>query len=345
MVLLRIARNPILKTKIMKAPDLINILKVAMINNLRVLIPGAPGIGKSEIVKQIAKELNYEILILHPVVSDPVDYKGFPFVAKDGKADFVPFGNLLKMIQADKPLIVMFDDLAQAASSVQCAVMQILLERSINGVKISDHVRFVAATNRRKDNAGAGNLITPLLNRFSTIVELEADANAWCQWALKNNIAIELISFLKFRPELISTFKAEKDIKNFSSPRSLEQLSKWLSLGITNLEVWIGCVGEAFAVEFKAFYDVFKNLAGLPELVLNNPKSAPIPEKMDVVYALCAVLAKRVNDVNIDNLFIYVDRLRKEWGTVIASSIIENKPELINTKAFIDWQLKNADVI
>lgn len=329
----------------MKAANLIPFLKIAMVNNRRVLISGQPGLGKSEIIKQVAKDLNYDILILHPVVSDPVDFKGFPFVAKDGTADFVPFGNLVKMIKADKPLIIFFDDIAQSTAIVQCAVMQILLERSINGVRISEHVRFVAATNRRKDNAGAGNLITPLLNRFSTIIELEADSDSWCRWALNQNVPIELIQFLRFRPNLISTFKAEKDIKNFASPRSIFELSLWLQNQVIDIEVWTGCVGEEFAIEFMSFYKTFQSLAGLPDQVFNNPQTAKILDKPDQMFALLGVLSKRVNDVNITNLFKYLDRIPKEFQMVVVSNIISSKPELQNTKAYIDWQIKNQDMI
>lgn len=329
----------------MKASALIKFLKIAMINNRKVLLQSAPGNGKTEIVKQVAKELNYDILILHPVVCDPVDFKGFPFVASNGTADFIPFGNLLQMMQANKPLVVLADDVGQSAQSVQSALMQIIQERKINGKLISPEVRFIAATNRRKDNAGVGNLITPLLNRFDTIIELEIDANDWCKWAMSVNLPIELISFIRFRPDLISTFKAEKDIKNFSSPRSCEALGKWIQQGITDFEVWQGCVGEAFAVEFKAFYDTFRSISHIPDQVFNNPQKAEVPTKPDIIYALMGVLSKRANDVNIDNLFIYMDRLTIEYQVVIVSNLITMKPELTSTKAYIDWCVKNPDKI
>lgn len=329
----------------MKASNLIEVLKVAMINNRRVLISGQPGGGKSDIVSFAVNAINYDLLVLHPVVDEPIDYKGFPFVNANGEADFVPFGSLNRMINATKPLVVFFDDLGQANPSVQCALMQILLSRSINGKKISDHVRFVAATNRRKDNAGVGNLITPLLNRFSTIIDFEIDANDWCSWASKNNVPIELIQYIRFQPSMISTFKAEKDIKNFASPRSIFELSLWLNQKVDDIEVWSGCVGEEFAIPFAAFYRLFNSLAGLPDMVFNNPMTAKILDKPDQMFALLGVLSKRVNDVNITNLFKYLDRIPKEFQMVVVSNIISGKPELQNTKAYIDWQIKNADMI
>jgi hypothetical protein len=49
-----------------------------MAAGLPVLIKGAPGVGKSDIVSQVADELNMDLVISHPVVSDPTDYKGLP---------------------------------------------------------------------------------------------------------------------------------------------------------------------------------------------------------------------------------------------------------------------------
>jgi len=56
-----------------------------------VLFTGAPGIGKSDIVAEACRIANADLIISHPVVSDPTDFKGFPFVV-DGKAIFLPFG-------------------------------------------------------------------------------------------------------------------------------------------------------------------------------------------------------------------------------------------------------------
>ena len=128
-------------------------LKFAFLNNLNILIVGSPGIGKTDTVDQICKELNYDLIISHPVVSDPTDYKGFPFVI-DNKADFIPFGDLRQLIEAKKETVYFLDDLGQSPASVQAACMQLLLSRQINGHKISEKIRFVAATNRREDKAG-----------------------------------------------------------------------------------------------------------------------------------------------------------------------------------------------
>ncbi|MFP3700463.1 ATP-binding protein, partial [Burkholderia sp. SIMBA_013] len=90
------------------------------------------------------------------------------------------------------------DDLGQAAPSVQAAKMQLLLARRIGEHKLPDNVTFLAATNRRKDNAGVSGILDPLMDRFATHVELVADIHEWTSWALAHGVPAELVAFLRF---------------------------------------------------------------------------------------------------------------------------------------------------
>ncbi len=75
----------------MKPSELSTLLQKTLHARLPVLIKGAPGIGKTDIVKQACTNTSTQLIISHPVVSDPVDYKGFPFVI-DNEAHFLPSG-------------------------------------------------------------------------------------------------------------------------------------------------------------------------------------------------------------------------------------------------------------
>jgi hypothetical protein len=338
------------------------------------LISGQPGIGKTETIKQsvnwirdiangsitsnkaiasvILSRKDYwskiQLRILHPVTHNPVNYSGFPWAQViDGKAraDFLPFAYLAEMMEADFPLVVFFDDLGQAVATVQAALMQVLLERAINGKAISDTVCFVAATNRRKDNAGVSVILTPLLNRFSTIVEMEFDMNDWCKWAINHGMPLPLVAFIRFSPKSLADYSASKEIKGFATPRSVAELGQWINEGMTDIDVWEGCVGNVFAIEFKAFYDSFAALNGLPEKIFANPMIANVPTQPDIIYTLCNVLAKRATDTNINNVFKYIDRIPREFGMVFISDIESNRSELLNSSGYINWTIKNKDVV
>ena len=359
----------------MKAKELKNVLIHSILFNRRPLVTGAPGIGKSEVIKQavwwihdiatgkiqsdskyakvILANVDYwkkiELVILHPVTHQPVDYRGFPFIRVDENgvemAGFAAFSYLEDMIKADHPMVVFFDDMGQAPQTVQAALMQVLLERSINGKKISINVRFVAATNRRKDAAGVSSILTSLLNRFSVIVEMEVCAEAWVQWAIEHQLPITVIAFIRFNPKALSNFTASKEIENFASPRSVEELGKWINEGEENVEVWSGCVGSTFTAEFAGFYRSYAELHDLPEQIFSNPSAAKVPVNPDILYTLVGMLTKRTTTFNVTTVFKYINRLPTEFQHVFVSNIKQDRKDLFETKVCVDWVFRNGETI
>ncbi len=151
--------------------------------------------GKSDLVAQACNDAGADLIINHPAVSDPTDYKGLPFpVADKDEATFLLLGDLLKLINADSPTLFFLDDLGRAPASVHSAVMQLILARRVNGHKVSEHVVFLAATNRREDKAGVMGILEPVKSRFAAIVELEVDADDWVAWAFREEMPAELIA-------------------------------------------------------------------------------------------------------------------------------------------------------
>src|SRR3972149_4736181 len=111
-----------------------DILKDAVTHGEQLLIVGMPGIGKTDIVKAACNDLGADVIMSHPAVSDPTDYKGLPFKITDNShAEFLPFGETWRAIQADKLTVWFIDDLGQASEAVQKALMQLLLGRKLNG--------------------------------------------------------------------------------------------------------------------------------------------------------------------------------------------------------------------
>lgn len=329
----------------MKATELIPSLKVSLQEKWPMMIVSGPGAGKSDIISDTVKELGYDLQIEHAVTQDVTDTKGLPAVV-NGLADFMPYGSLRRMTEATKPLVVFYDDLGQSPNSVQAGIMQVLLAREVAGNKISEHVRFVAATNGRTDGAAVSGIITPIINRFRAIVTLDIDADAWCKWALTHDVPIELIAFIQFRPQLISTFDAKKgkNILPFASPRSITFLGDWIKKGITDLEIYKACVGEAFATEFDGFYKIYKQVGSLIPQILTNPKKAPIMEKPDEHYAICAALSYKATEVNIDAIGTYLERFeRKEFSTFCYKCMTARNKELCSTAAYQKWALLNFE--
>lgn len=311
---------------------------------LPVLITGRPGIGKSDIVEQVAIATGHDLLISHPVVEDPTDSKGLPFPSADGStAKHLPFGDLEIAMNSTRPLIWFLDDLGQASPAVQAAKMQLLLARRVGDHKLPPHVTFVAATNRRSDNAGVTGILDPVISRFATVVELQPTIQDWTSWAVRNNVRPELIAFLRFRPDLLSVQKTTRDIENSPSPRSWGFVAKTISVVPPALELvsFSGSVGQGAALELASFLQIFRQLPS-PDAILLNPDTAAIPDKPAALYATCAALAGYATESNFDRIVTYTNRMideeHREFAALLVRDATRRTPALQNTHAFIRAQ-------
>jgi len=322
--------------------QLSQLLAHTIANNLPVLITGAPGVGKSDLVTQAALAAGADIIISHPAVADPTDAKGLPWPSKDGdEATFLPFGELARALKAEKPTVWFLDDLGQATPAVQASFMQLLLARRVNGHVLPDCVTFVAATNRRTDRAGVTGILEPVKSRFATIVEFQPSLDDWCDWALNNGIPVELIAFLRFKPELLHDFSATADLTNSPSPRTWHSVAKLMKANLpSSLEfpAFAGAVGEGAATEFVAFLRVYRELPNI-DAILVNPDSQEVPSQPSVLYAVAAALAQRANETNFSRVARYCERMMKDGFGEFAAMLVRDAqritPTICNSPAFV----------
>ncbi len=309
---------------------------------LPVLITGKPGIGKSDIVEQAAKLAGFDLIISHPAVSDPTDYKGLPwFDATKKTANFYPLGEFNRALAATKPTVWFFDDLGQASNAVQAACMQLFLARRINGHVLPDCVVFVAATNRRIDRAYVGGILEPVKSRFCSIVELEPELDSWCGWAYDHALPGVLIAFLRYRPELLSAFTPTADLTNSPMPRTWAHLAKIEALQLppdVEPKAMAGAVGEPASLEYLAFRTMAANLINL-DAMLHDPNGCKLPTKPDQLYATCVGLAGRANGQTFPRIAIIANRLisepKGEFAVLLIRDCLRRDGKLSHSETFI----------
>ena len=225
------------------------------------LLVGPPGIGKSEIVEQVANRLGARLMYCHAAVHEPSDFRGLGVVIPGNppRAEWLPFSLLEELINADSLTVAFFDDLGQAPEAVQAALMQLLQARRVGQHTISDHVVFLAATNRRRDRAGVHGILSAIRSRFRTIVELVPDVEDWCTWAIQAGLPATGIAFVRIRPQYLldcakQDYKPSTEIVPEACPRTVAEAllheleAEWLGLDDNILFVLIaGAAGDAFA--------------------------------------------------------------------------------------------------
>ncbi len=303
---------------------------------------GAPGIGKSAIVKQCADRNNLQLIDIRAVLLDPVDLRGLPHVNGDNRAHWAT----PEFLPRDGAGILFLDELNAAPQLVQAACYQLVLDRKLGEYELPDGWTVIAAGNRETDRAVTSRMPSALANRFVHI-GVDCDLDDWVAWALSFCIEVELIAFLRFRPNLLHAFDPARNEKAFPSPRSWEFVSKILASNPPahiQYELLTGTVGDGAAAELLGFLKIFQNLPN-PDVILMNPAAAPVPDDPATLYALTGALVKKTSDTTADAVFQYANRLPAEFSVLLAKDILKNKPEIANTRAFIEWSINHKEVL
>lgn len=327
------------------------VLQIMVPKKEPILVVGTPGVGKTDIVMQVTNDLDADIIIMHPVTSDPTDFKGFPVnTFNDEKqrdeAHFLPFGDLQKLIDAKKLTVCFFDDFGQAPPSVQAAAMQLILGRRINGFKVSDEVVFIAATNRKQDRAGVNGILEPVKSRF-TIFNMVPDLDSWCKWAIESDIHPALIQFIRYRPSLLNDFNPTSDMSNSPNPRTIATCSRHLKLSMSKdieFASLVGAAGEGFAIELSAFIDIYRALPDA-DSIINEPKKFKAPKELDKLFAICGAISYRVTKENFANIIKISEKLTADFRIMMIKDCLIRNSELVKTNEFREWVKDNKDFI
>ena len=349
----------------MRPSEVSKCLEVAISENHPMMLSGPPGVGKTELVVQAAENVGAKLIISHPVVSDPTDYKGLPWVDSSvghPVARFLPFSDLYRLVEAKGTTVFLLDDLGQAPPTVQAAAMQLILGRRINEIEVSDAVVFFACTNRREDKAGVQGILEPVKSRFFTIVEVDTDVEDWAKWAIKKGLPFDIINLMRWKPELLLNPKPSMvDMKNTPSPRTVYHAAKLIMAKYPEdlLPLMVaGAAGEAWMTEWQAWKRIQDQIPNVDK-ILNNPEKGDIPSEAHIMYALCGALAERANTRTFEAIVRYANRISKEsvdskgkkasgkpeFSIMMIKDCLLKDPRIAKSKEYIDWQLAHKDVI
>ena len=283
---------------------------------------GPPGIGKSELVEGITKELGGLMIDLRLGQMEPTDIRGIPFYNKDiGKMDWAEPVELPDEATASQyPVVVLFlDELNSAAPSVQSAAYQLILNRRIGKYKLPNNVVMVAAGNRESDKGVTYRMPTPLANRFIH-QEMKVDFASWQEWAVNNNINKDVVGYLSFAKQDLYDFDAKSASRAFATPRSWTFVSQLLDEEedndtVTNLIA--GTVGEGLAVKFMAHRKVASKMPNPSDILNGKVKDLNVKEVsamyslvISMCYELKGAVETKVEDKKFhemsDNFFGYM---------------------------------------
>lgn len=303
---------------------------------------GPPGIGKSQVVRQTAVSMGLDLIDIRAILLDPVDLRGIPKISEDGTSTWCAPSFLPRRGAG----ILFLDELNAAPPLVQAACYQLILDRRLGEYALPDGWAIIAAGNREQDRAVTHRMPSALANRFVHI-DFSVDHEEWLSWATENDLAREVISFIRFRPKLLHDFDPERAGKAFPSPRSWEFVSRLvrskMEMALLS-ELVTGAVGKGAAAEFTGYVKIRHRLPD-PHAILADPNRAEIPSDPAVLFALCELLAQSADAQTMDALLSFASRLPDEFSVLLIREAVRENNRIVETGGFVRWAEEHADVL
>ena len=320
-----------------------------------VMLWGAPGVGKSQMVAQIAESHDVPLIDIRLSQMEPSDLRGIPFRVDEFVEWAVP-SMLPNLKRHGNRGILFLDEITSAPPSVSAAAYQLILDRKLGEYEVPKGWAIIAAGNRQGDRGVTYSMPAPLANRFSHY-EVEINLDDWVAWAYANGIDERIIAFLRFRQDLLFEFDAAQNPVAFPSPRSWEfahrALQKFDEPNNLLLGALQACVGKAAGIEVKAFVDSLDQMPDLDAIVKGEEVAAP--KEIDLQYAVAtalvgrAIRAKETDDAMKvhGNILNYASRLpQREMGVMMVSDMHRAVgQDIFAVPEFASWADKIADIM
>lgn len=309
------------------------------------LLVGSPAIGKSDIVRSIAKEYGLKLIDMRLAQTDPTELQGFPSIRADRKkAAYIPLETLPtegdEIPEGYNGWLVFLDEITSGLKATQAASYKVILDRLVGNLPLHSKVLVVAAGNRITDGAIVEELSTALQSRmvhFDVIVD--PTAQEWLEWAAQANIDHRIMAYIRYKPELLYNFRPDHTDKTYASPRTWEFASRLIKntpVEITDLPLLAGTIGEGVASEFITYCKIYKTLLTV-EQILQDPANIPVPQSPSEIYALTSSLAANAKRETIDALMGFITRLPIEFQIITLRDMARRNPAINQAANVQQW--------
>lgn len=331
---------------------------------------GEPGIGKSAVRHILAKMFpDYVLAYIDCTLLDLGDF-ALPYVVEENGIKVTRFApNARFRFHEGKPVIVMLDEIGKASKAVKNVLLTLMLEHRIGDNYLPPHSRVFGSTNLMTD--GVGDMLEAhAKNRiaFVKVAKPSAGFNAdgtieqgsWGEWALANDIAPEIIAWVKQFPHCLESYTDPSQRENpyifmptragqsaFVSPRSLEKAShvakRRTELGdALTINLLSGIIGESAARDMQAFFTVVDKMPTW-DAIMADPATVKLPDNT-IAKCICVFAGiSRVDKTTLSKFLTYIGRMDKEWQALFAKSVIKGPKQsfVVQNKDFRDWALAN----
>ncbi|WP_018592421.1 ATP-binding protein [Terrisporobacter glycolicus] len=244
------------------------------------LVVGESGIGKTALAKKLAKDNDWTLVTIDGNLLKEGEIGGLPTVESyesrdvngnriEKKTTIYAVHNKLREIDEEinkgRSVLLFIDEINRCEHTVQQELMNLILNREINGYKLPQNVKILAAMNPSSKYGSdfdyqVVDMDAAQENRFVWL-NMEPDYNGWIKWAIGSGLETKVIEFISTFPEYLHKINDE-DVR--ATPRSYERVSKTYKMYKEQqdtiprsvfVNVIKGNVGKIIAEEFVSFVE------------------------------------------------------------------------------------------
>lgn len=305
-------------------------------------ITSSPGLGKSAIVKQIAKDYNLELIDLRLSQCAPEDLMGLPMRLGEGrnmKAAFAPF-EMFPTQETPLPhgkdgWILFLDEFNSAPRSVQAAAYKVVHDHMVGQAKLHENCVIVAAGNLDSDRAITTQQSTAMQSRVVHL-EMVADHESFMKHAVKAGFDHRVLGFLEFQPNKLHNFNPDHQDRTFACPRTWEfasKLCKGESESEISLPLLAGTLSDGVAVEFHTFMQEYSKLPSYQK-ILDEGDKLNVPSAASTCYALVTMILHRHTKETFEDATVFVRRMSPEFQVIYFRGVVARDPTMRRNPAY-----------
>jgi hypothetical protein len=327
-------------------------------NEVATHLVGQPGVGKTAMYERIVEKTGYRGIYIDTPNTELGDI-GIPMPNHETRTTAL-YPNEAWGFHHGDPCVIFIDEFTKPSSpAVQNMLHPLLAERRIGGFKLHKDSIVITAGNNTTD--GVGDLLKDhSISRLTICPIANPTAEEWLEWAALNNVAPEVMAWVKAYPHCLASYKDPAQADNpynfnpknpkrsYFCPRTGHRASniiKKRSLMTRNALVTAlsGTIGDAAARDMTAYVEVADTLP-LWEDVITNPQTAIVPTSPAALCIMAYGAVQRVDRSNIGKWFEYLKRTPKELQSVFcltAGKHPEKKQIMMTSGSFVNWMREN----
>lgn len=365
--------------------DALEHYKVPLVHQRPVFVQGAPGLGKTAIMRQISEELNIGLVTYSMTHHTRQSAIGLPMIVEreyGGRTYSVSEYTMSEIIASVyecmektgcKEGILFLDEINCISETLSPAMLLFLQYKTFGGHTLPEGWVVVTAGNQARYNKSVRDFDAATRDRLKYIV-VEPDYESFKGYALQRNIARSIISYLDIRQD--NFYVVETTAEGFSvvTPRSWEDLSQSIYMH-EELEIGVDIdlisqyiQNKAVARDFSIYYELYHKYCSTYDIkgILNHrydektveeARKARLDERMTLVGLLLESVLHEMHDCNIEHdslkivkeqLMPYKDKILKEESNIPEleqTAILKKMQETVRKQAETIHEERETEIL